>query len=219
MSDQKFRLERAPRAPVSDDELVADIRRVAAQVAPKAISFRAYSEFGSYHPSTAALRFGSWNAAIAAAGLEVAAERDISDDRLFDNLMKLWEFYGRQPRVRELTRAPSVISYGPYERRFHSWINALKAFVDFANSSGASAPPTTGQRPSNASRTTSLRTRFRILKRDNFRCCACGASPANSPGLVLHVDHIHAWSQGGETIDSNLQTLCEPCNQGKSNAF
>ncbi|MCC6919749.1 MAG: HNH endonuclease [Alphaproteobacteria bacterium] len=56
-----------------------------------------------------------------------------------------------------------------------------------------------------------------MLKRDNFSCRACGASPASMPGLLLHIDHIRAWSVGGETIDDNLQTLCEPCNLGKSN--
>jgi 5-methylcytosine-specific restriction endonuclease McrA len=37
------------------------------------------------------------------------------------------------------------------------------------------------------------------------------------PGLTLHVDHIKAWSIGGETVEENLQTLGEPCNLGKSN--
>jgi 5-methylcytosine-specific restriction endonuclease McrA len=57
------------------------------------------------------------------------------------------------------------------------------------------------------------------MKRDNFSCRACGASPASEPGLTLHVDHIVAWSRGGETVDDNLQTLCEPCNLGKSNVL
>jgi 5-methylcytosine-specific restriction endonuclease McrA len=36
---------------------------------------------------------------------------------------------------------------------------------------------------------------------------------------MLHVDHIKPWSLGGLTVDENLQTLCEPCNLGKSNAL
>ncbi|MFN7164246.1 MAG: homing endonuclease associated repeat-containing protein [Hyphomonas sp.] len=216
MTDPKFKVERVPGTPVSDEELIADIQRVAEQVSPKSLSFRGYSKLGTYHPSTATVRFGSWNAAILAAGLTVGMERNISDEVLFQNLMQLWEHYGRQPRVRELTRSPSTISYGPYERRFRSWTNALEAFAGFANSSGAVAPSEV-QKPQTAARSASLRTRFRILKRDNFRCCACGASPAITPGLVLHVDHKTPWSHGGETIDENLQTLCEPCNQGKSN--
>jgi 5-methylcytosine-specific restriction endonuclease McrA len=134
--------------------------------------------------------------------------------------MHLWEHYGRQPRVRELARPPSEISYGPYERRFHSWTNALKQFVAYANSNSVDPPipieATKGRQPG---RSVSLRTRSRVLKRDNFSCRACGASPAFTPGISLHVDHIKAWSLGGETAEENLQTLCEACNLEKSNVL
>lgn len=56
--------------------------------------------------------------------------------------------------------------------------------------------------------------RYNVLKRDNFRCKICGAS-AND-GAKLHVDHIIPVSKGGKTVMSNLQTLCDRCNIGKS---
>ncbi len=65
------------------------------------------------------------------------------------------------------------------------------------------------------SREPSMKLRFEILKRDNFKCCACGASPAKDPSVELHIDHIVPWSKGGETIADNLQTLCSKCNIGK----
>ena len=37
--------------------------------------------------------------------------------------------------------------------------------------------------------------------------------------ISLHVDHILAWSKGGETIIENLETLCLECNLGKSNVL
>ncbi|PQJ09230.1 hypothetical protein CJD36_020750 [Flavipsychrobacter stenotrophus] len=61
------------------------------------------------------------------------------------------------------------------------------------------------------------RLRYMVLKRDLFRCVACGASPATNLGTVLHVDHIVAYSIGGESVMENLQTLCEVCNGGKGN--
>ena len=61
------------------------------------------------------------------------------------------------------------------------------------------------------------RLRFRIMKRDNFKCKYCGRSPAINPKIILHVDHIIPWSKGGETTFENLQTLCSKCNIGKSN--
>ena len=66
------------------------------------------------------------------------------------------------------------------------------------------------------SRDINLRLRFKILQRDKFKCCFCGASPAKDPSVELHVDHIIPWTKGGETTMDNLQTLCSKCNLGKS---
>ena len=37
--------------------------------------------------------------------------------------------------------------------------------------------------------------------------------------VKLHVDHIKPVSKGGKTELSNLRTLCERCNLGKSDKF
>lgn len=57
--------------------------------------------------------------------------------------------------------------------------------------------------------------RYDVLKRDGFRCVLCGMS--SKDGAILHVDHIIPVSKGGKTELSNLRTLCERCNMGKSN--
>ncbi len=57
--------------------------------------------------------------------------------------------------------------------------------------------------------------RYNVLKRDNYTCQICGAKA--SDGVKLHVDHIIPITRGGKTVMSNLQTLCERCNVGKSN--
>ena len=68
------------------------------------------------------------------------------------------------------------------------------------------------------SRIVSDKLRYKVLKRDNFKCCACGASPAKDPSVELHIDHIVPWSKGGKTTIENLQTLCSKCNIGKSDS-
>ena len=75
----------------------------------------------------------------------------------------------------------------------------------------------TKRRTYNSSRDISDKLRYQVLKRDNFKCCACGASPAKDPSVELHIDHIIPWSKGGENTAENLQTLCSKCNLGKSN--
>lgn len=218
--NKKYRLARVQGAPVSDQEILDDMHHAADLAKSKVFSQRLYSQFGKYDPTTASRRFGSWNKAVIAAGLQIANEINICDERLFENLLHLWEHYGRQPRQAELALPPSRISLGAYRRRFHGWMDALTQFIAYANEQEARTPNLTEAASDHrTSRSPSLRMRFRVLKRDNFSCRACGASPALTPGLSLHVDHIKAWSLGGDTIDDNLQTLCDACNLGKSNVL
>ena len=56
--------------------------------------------------------------------------------------------------------------------------------------------------------------RYDVLCRDNFRCVLCGSEA--SDGVKLEVDHIFPVSKGGKTEMSNLRTLCDRCNRGKS---
>ena len=79
--------------------------------------------------------------------------------------------------------------------------------------------PKTKSNKYNSSRTISDKLRYQVLKRDNFKCCACGASPAKNPSVELHIDHIIPYSKGGKTIIENLQTLCSKCNLGKSDTI
>jgi hypothetical protein len=57
--------------------------------------------------------------------------------------------------------------------------------------------------------------RYQVLQRDRGTCCACGRNRHDD--VALHIDHIHPFSLGGMTVLSNLQTLCDECNLGKSN--
>lgn len=57
--------------------------------------------------------------------------------------------------------------------------------------------------------------RYKVLKKDNFKCVACGNSAVD--GAKLHIDHKIPFSLGGLTELNNLQTLCIECNISKSN--
>lgn len=58
----------------------------------------------------------------------------------------------------------------------------------------------------------SKRTRFEVLKRDNFTCRYCGA---RAPDVVLEIDHVKPVAGGGCGCLSNLVTACHACNRGK----
>ncbi len=177
-----------------------------------------YDENGAYSSSAVSRRFGTWNRALGLAGLDYR-NKTFSNEELFENLEKVWIKLGKQPTRRNMDDASlSEISSGAYLRRFQTWSNALKAFVAYIDEQDKEPLFS----PSNNSthktkRDINLRTRFVIMQRDNFKCCACGASPAKDPTVTLHVDHIIPWSCGGETVMNNLQTYCSKCNLGKGN--
>ena len=49
-----------------------------------------------------------------------------------------------------------------------------------------------------------------VLVRDGGRCRKCRRA------IKLEMDHIVPVSKGGETEESNLQTLCRRCNRAKA---
>ena len=221
MNDGAFHVSRVSGQPVGDGALIADLKRVAELLGGVRVSRPQYIQHGHYGAATVHTRFGSWNKAVIAAGLSISHEIDISDERLLENLLILWQHRGRQPRRTELSLPPSTVSQGPYNRRFGGWTAALHSFVSYANSSDLDLNTQREPAPLPSRHTTgrdpSLRLRWKVLQRDRFTCCGCGRSPATSIGIELHVDHKTAWSNGGETTFENLQTLCSGCNFGKSN--
>lgn len=59
----------------------------------------------------------------------------------------------------------------------------------------------------------SKRTRFEILRRDDYACRYCGAK---APDATLQIDHIVPQALGGSDDPTNLVTSCDDCNAGKS---
>jgi hypothetical protein len=50
-----------------------------------------------------------------------------------------------------------------------------------------------------------------VLNRDKQTCLVCGLTEAD--GVKLTMQHVLAWSKGGETTAQNLVALCEACNK------
>jgi hypothetical protein len=212
-----FKLEHTAGVAVSNDEILADMRRVASEFGASRLPARLYQSYGKYSHTTASKRYGSWNAALTAAGLQVLNEMNVSDDDLFGNIEQLWVRLGRQPRKRELLPPMSHYSERPYTRRFGAWRQALEAFVQWAEiaSDKDFQPLDKSHGRRRTSRDPNSALRWRVANRDGFRCRHCGKSPAINAGVTLHIDHIIPWSKGGETVLENLQTLCSECNIGK----
>jgi len=203
-----------------DEELLGDLKRVAAELDAITVTIAQYDKLGRFYASTLQRRFGSWHQSLERAGLAVTRNVNVSEEALFSNLVEVWAHLGRQPRLADLNSQNSRISSDTYKRRYGGWRKALEMFVRWANESEASADNPASAPASKRHQTPrniNYRLRFLVMRRDNFRCRLTGRSPATDPSVILEVDHIHPWEQGGETVMENLQTLAKEINIGKSN--
>jgi len=219
----KFELEEYHRG-ITDEELLTELKRVASELNKTAVSREENDERGKYGTTTYIRRFGSWFNALEKAGLEkTRTPMNLPEEDLFQNLEEIWIKLGRQPRYAEVQKPLSKYHVGTYENRFGTWRKALEKFVAYINNeertSSEEAIRNVEVEPSTLHKTKrgiNWRLRFIVMRRDNFKCKNCGRSPATDPTIILHVDHIKAWANGGETVLENLQTLCSKCNIGKS---
>ena len=184
-------------------------------------------------------QYGSWDTILKLAGLESTSYRlgkgkEISNEELFQDIERVWIKLGRQPTITDVKNGEFSYAQNTFVRRFGGWRGALEAFVKYINSEEGSVnddnivdketlvthPITrSSQKSHKTNRDINLRLRFKVMLRDNFKCCICGKSPATSSGVTLHIDHIKPWSKGGESTIDNLQTLCSECNYGKSDLY
>lgn len=220
MSEFQVRLRKRN---IPEDELLADLKRVASELSKDTLTVLEYQAKGNFGSNTFLRRFKQWNLALQKAGLKAPNRQHIPDTELFENIANVWTGLGRQPYGRELDKGASglsAISLGTYENRFGSWNKALLAFEAFIKSGKASEAQSVTPEHTRSSKRTgkgiNWRLRAQVLIRDNCICKMCGASPAKDPAVNLHADHIMPWSKGGETVLENLRTLCLKCNIGKS---
>ncbi len=220
---------------IPEKQLIKDMQKVAKKLDKKTITTAEYEMHGKFGISTISKRFGGWNKAKMSAGLKIGRLYNSSEEDYFENILCVWQTLGRQPKYREMEAPLSRLHISSYERKFGTWRSALESFIDYVSTRSdevqpksdvekestrdtvISAAPKKKKPRKRTNRIANLRQRFRVMKRDGFKCLLCGASPAKNPNCELHIDHIVPWSHGGETIEENLRTLCSNCNLGRSN--
>lgn len=230
------------RKRIKDSEYLMDLKRVAKLMKSETVTLSNYEQFGKYPSGMFFHRFKTWDNALILAELQPTglSLKRISEQECYNEIERIWRLLGKQPTSNDI-RKLSKYSLDTFTRRFGGWRNALSSFVEYINENREEdnneglqetekSPIEGGEKEiivetairvrstqKRTSRNINTRLRFKVLQRDHFRCCACGASPAKDSNVELHVDHIIPWSKGGETVMENLQTLCSKCNLGKSN--
>lgn len=215
---------------ISTEDLLADLKRVADSLGVSYVSRDVYGQHGKYDGGTITRRLGTWTKCLEAIGINtVGMRKNATKEELFENLEEVWVKLGCQPGYQDMHAPLSKFSGKPYMIRFGSWRKGLEEFVKYVNQDvesdakvqetpmPESAPGEGSGIKHKTSRDINWRMRFLVMRRDNFKCKICGKSPAKNPEVELHVDHMKAWAEGGETVLENLQTLCSVCNIGKSN--
>ncbi len=214
---------------ISEEDLLLELKRVRNIVGTEWLTVQAFNAHSKLEAGTVRKRFGSFRKALETAGItsHPLAARPLTDEDCFANLAGVWTRHGRPPQYREMFRTPSQIQGKTYVTRWGTWRKALLSFIDWADSDGDSFEKLTVEvtptailpkRPLRSeadAREVRPGLRFKVFRRDSFRCVACGRSPATHLNLELHAEHILAVANGGKTLIENLQTLCQDCNLGK----
>ena len=231
----KYTLERLRSNQYPTEKLISELRRVAEVCDGQHFSRHDFDEKATECKGSVVLaRFGSWQAALDAAGLslqKVKKDRSqISNDDLFAELGRVWHMLGHRPSKDEWESVGGKYSYTTYKTRFQGWVNACAAFIEYQSVRNDAVIPspspeakTSSVQPDRPEITTEekrnipMKLRYQILTRDHYRCVVCGRSPATHIGVSLHIDHIMPFSNGGKTARENLRTLCNECNWGKGN--
>ncbi len=226
---------------IPENLLISDMQKVSKKLNKKDITIADYDKNWIYWSSVITKRFKGWNNAKKIANLEIGRLYNSTDEDYFENIFSVWWVLGRQPKYQEMISPLSKLHISSYERKFGTWRNALEKFIEYINSKDdiknissefwnwktiehqsndikriqTNIKKSTITKRSN--RIANLRQRFRVMKRDDFKCILCWDSPAKNPNCELHIDHIIPWSKWWETIEENLRTLCSNCNLWRSN--
>jgi hypothetical protein len=129
------RMKSQPLRAMSDEEILARIRDVSAQLGKNSLAGADIEANSEITRDMMHRRFGSVSAALRKAGIEqVNHGRRYTEDEIFENLLNVWTHYGRPPTALEMDRSPSTVGKNAYLHRYGGWRKALKAFVERANS-------------------------------------------------------------------------------------
>jgi len=214
----EFRFDlQAKRTRLTDHDLLASLEATAERLGEGYFTSTAYDRQPGTRPhsSTIIERFGSWQKAMALIGISGGRARQYSPEDLVANLEGAWRELGFPPGKRQISSLAGKISEGPYRRHWGSLHEACAALAALHDGRISRDQLLVGRREASARKTVPLKDRWGVLKRDNYRCCKCGASPSTDHAVELEVDHIVPVAKGGTNDSENLQTLCQNCNQGK----
>jgi 5-methylcytosine-specific restriction endonuclease McrA len=211
--DFKFDVD-APIWRISDEAILLSLQEFVAQCKLEKPTGVAYDLWPAKvcTADTVGNRFGGWRAALGRIGVVFGTRsREYSVEELLDNLEHMWRQLGYPPGKRKISKFGAGISERPYVKRWGSVRNACLLLAQY-NDGKITQEQLLGTKSVSARGTIPLKVRWDVMKRGNYMCAKCGSRP---PEVSLEIDHIVPLARGGTDAVTNLQVLCNPCNQGK----
>ena len=127
---------------------------------------------------------------------------DLARDTLRDQY--IWEINDLAPMRRYMSRRMPYPLSIQFRRAFNKAVREGKLIDGHLNLSAAPIKP---------------KLRFKVMKRDGYRCQLCGRNATEDKTTRLEIDHKHPVSKGGTSDETNLWLLCFECNRGKRDRF
>jgi hypothetical protein len=229
----RFTLARPRTNQYPTEKILDELRRVAGIYGNRHFSRHEFDEKAEECKGSVVLaRFGSWQAALEAAGLKLERTKKdrflISDAQLFQELGRVWRSLGHRPSKDEWDKFGGS-THTPRTKLGSKAGLTLVVHLEYASNENQTTKPETQSETSmldsasipvisiEEKRNIPMKLRYRALTRDNYKCVLCGRSPATYLGISLHIDHIVPFSKNGKTVLENLRTLCNECNWGRGN--
>jgi len=218
MTKEDFKFDiRAKRVRISDKELLESLQKYAQKNNGNFFTYVQYDNWNDKVVGSGTIvdRFGSWKKALQIIGLEGGRKKKYTDDELINNLENIWKELGFPPGRRQLSKMGMKISSGPYKSRWGSVRKTCELISKYHSGKITKKQLLSPSNNENKRQSIPLRTRWEVLRRDNYTCKRCGRSPSSDHNVRLEIDHKHPVAKSGKNDIENLQTLCWECNQGK----
>lgn len=207
-------------SPIPKEELLQSIRALADELG-KAPTAKEMAKHGEYSHRVCSNKFGSWNAALRAAGYDPQKRSKILESKLLEEIERLAGIYGRPPSSSEMSE-DGKFCRDAFFSRFGNWEKAL-------NRAGYTKPQSYGETLGAFPYGSNWHEqRERALERDNYQCQIPTCSVSRDEHIRrhasdLHVHHVtprrHFVDENGDLDEErandldNLLTLCAPHHQ------
>ncbi len=190
-----------------------------AKVPVKAADYMRWTE-RRFHKDTLLRFFGGWENVCKEANMNIGKTHEYSDEDIINLVLELWRWRGQRPVMTDLKKFNeehgTMLHAQTVSNKWGGWVPFIKLISQLGQGQITVSDVIEAKKVQNPREPISARLRSKILKRDNYSCVDCGASPRKDSTVSLQIHHITPVSQGGKSVMENLVTNCSICNLGKS---